>query len=153
MRYYLRRVRVNTDEAKRLGEMIRRRRHELGLSTHDLGNLIGTRNSTILRVEQGAFAAPRPDKLARIAEALHLGLADVFATAGYVVPSELPSLRSYLLAKYHELPQAAIDELGGLFDTLVVKHGLAVPINVDGGGDATERLGGDETMMRDEVPA
>jgi len=114
---------VDTEQAQRFGALIRRRRQELGLSTHDLGRLIGTRNSTIMRIEQGAFAAPRPDKLAHIAEALRLSLADVYAHAGYVVPNELPNFHAYLPAKYRYLPQEAILQLSTLFDALVTKHG------------------------------
>ena len=116
---------MDQDEARRFGHLLKRRRGELGLSTHDLGKLVGTRNSTIMRIEQGAFAAPRPDKLARIAEALHLSLADVYARAGYIVPSELPTFRAYLATRYRELPDGAVRELARLFDELVIRHGLA----------------------------
>jgi len=122
---------MDKDEARRFGHVLKRRRVELGLSTHDLGKLVGTRNSTIMRIEQGAFAAPRPDKLARIAEALRLSLADVFARAGYVVPKELPSFREYLAARYRELPEGAAGELARLFDDLMMRHGSVVP-NIEG---------------------
>jgi transcriptional regulator with XRE-family HTH domain len=131
LRYYARRASMDKYEAKRFGEQIRHRRQELGLSTHDLGKLIGTRNSTIMRIEQGAFAAPRPDKLARIAQALHLSLADIYADAGYVVPDELPGFHAYLPARYRDLPQAAVDELSGLFDDLITRHGLETPAVVE----------------------
>jgi transcriptional regulator with XRE-family HTH domain len=109
---------MDKEQAKRFGALIRARRHELGLSTYDVGNEIGSTNSTIIRIEQGAFAAPRPDKLARIAEVLHLSLADVFAEAGYVVPDELPSFRTYLVTRYRDLPETAVDELVAHFDSL-----------------------------------
>ncbi|HVB52516.1 MAG TPA: helix-turn-helix transcriptional regulator [Acidimicrobiales bacterium] len=118
---------MDKDEARRFGHLLKRRRGELGLSTHDLGKLVGTRNSTIMRIEQGAFAAPRPDKLARIAEALHLSLADVYARAGYIVPAELPTFREYLAARYRELPDLAAGELARLFDELMIRHGLGTP--------------------------
>jgi transcriptional regulator with XRE-family HTH domain len=122
---------MNKDQAKALGEFVRKRRQELGLSTHELGKVVGTRNSTIMRLEQGAFAAPRPDKLARIAEALQIGLADLYARAGYVTPSELPSFHAYLPAKYRQLPEAAVEELIRLFDELVVRHGLQLSQSAD----------------------
>lgn len=135
-------------QAKRFGELIRRRRQEFGLSTHDLGKLIGTRNSTIMRIEQGAFAAPRPDKLARIAQALHLSLADIYAGVGYVVPDELPSFHAYLPARYRDLPQTAVDELSGLFDDLIARHGLGTPaaIEVAVEGDVSN-FDADESMI------
>jgi|GEM_PF-1204188 len=117
---------VDKEEAKRFGEVIRRRRQELGLSTHDLGRIIGTRNSTIIRIEQGAFAAPRPDKLAHIAQALHFSLADIYARAGYAVPEDLPGFHAYLPARYRDLPEEAIGQLSALFNSLVAKYGLDV---------------------------
>lgn len=125
---------MDQEQAKRFGSLIRARRQELGLTTYDLGKLIGTTNSTIMRIEQGAFAAPRPDKLARIAEALRLSLADVYAGAGYLVPNELPTFQTYLSARYSSLPQDAHDRLKSLFDTLILEHGLeleAVPEDAD----------------------
>jgi transcriptional regulator with XRE-family HTH domain len=115
---------MDKDQAKAFGEFVRTRRLELKLSTHELGRIVGTRNSTITRLEQGAFAAPRPDKLARIAEALKLSLADVYARAGYIVPGELPSFHAYLPARYKELPQAALAELSKLFEELMARHGI-----------------------------
>jgi hypothetical protein len=79
-----------------------------------------------MRLEQGAFAAPRPDKLARIAEALEINLADLYARAGYVAPGELPGFHAYLPAKYRELPEAAVTELSKLFEELVARHGIDI---------------------------
>jgi transcriptional regulator with XRE-family HTH domain len=115
---------MDEKQAKALGELLRSRRKELGMSTHELGRLVGTRNSTIMRLEQGAFAAPRPDKLARIAEALGMSLADVYARAGYLVPDELPTFHAYLPLRYRDLPQTAVDELSKLFEELIARHGL-----------------------------
>ncbi len=64
-----------------------------------------------MRLERGVYAAPAANKLARIAEELVLELADVFALAGYAVPSSLPALPHYLKLRYPELQREAIDEL------------------------------------------
>lgn len=143
---------MDKDEAKRFGEFIRRRRQELGLSTYDLGTLIGTRNSTIMRIEQGAFAAPRPDKLARIADALHLSLADVYSGAGYVVPNELPTFHAYLPTRYRDLPQTAIDELGKLFDDLVQQHGLGTPVLAEVSDEIDPRIDGEQAVNFEGAP-
>src|SRR5712692_1930879 len=99
---------MNPDQAKELGRQLRVRRDELGLSVRDLEKLASVDNGTIVRIEQGAFAAPAPDKLSRIAEALKLSLADVFALAEYSAPSELPSFSPYLRTKYRDLPAPAV---------------------------------------------
>jgi transcriptional regulator with XRE-family HTH domain len=95
---------MNEHQAKSLGALLSRRRQEAGLSKRQLAALTHMGNSTIVRLEQGQFAAPSPAKLSRLAMALHLPLADIFAMAGYFVPDELPSFEAYLLAKYPKLP-------------------------------------------------
>lgn len=127
---------MDKDQAARLGALIRQHRQDLGMSTHELGERIGTRNSTIIRLEQGAFAAPSPEKLAGIAEALGISLADMYGHAGYVVPSDLPNFHAYLPARYRDLPQEAVQELIDLFDTLVARHTLvAQPEPITGTDD------------------
>ena len=113
---------MDKDQAARLGALIRKHRQDLGMSTHELGKIIGTRNSTIIRLEQGAFAAPSPDKLARIAKALGMTLADIYSHAGYAVPDDLPGFHVYIPARYKDLPAEAIAELTELFDRLAALH-------------------------------
>ncbi len=115
---------MDEGQRARLGALIHERRTAAGLSTYELGERIGAKNSTIVRLEQGAFAAPSPDKLARIAEALGMTLADVYGHAGYAVPDDLPGFHAYLPARYRDLPQTAIEQLTELFDSLVAQHGL-----------------------------
>ncbi len=114
---------VEPEQAKRLGQTLRARREELGLSSRQLAEQAGMNDATIVRIEQGAFAAPRPDKLSRIAEALGLSLADVFALADYAVPDDLPSFQPYLRSKYRDMPAGAVDDLGKAFQRIVRKHG------------------------------
>ena len=102
---------MNPERAQRLGEFLRARRIELDLSARQVARTVDVRDSTIMRLERGAYAAPAADKLARIAGALELDLADVFALAGYVVPKSLPALPHYLKVRYPELADDAIGEL------------------------------------------
>ena len=115
---------MNPEQARELGRQLRARRDELGLSVRDLAKLADLDNGTIVRIEQGAFAAPRPDKLSRIAGALGLNLADVFALADYSVPSELPSFSPYLRTKYRDLPVPAVEELERSFKRIAKRHGF-----------------------------
>ena len=114
---------MEPDQAKRLGQTLRARREELGLSTRQLAEITVMSDATITRIELGAFMAPRPDKLSRIAEALGLSLADVFALADYAVPTDLPSFQPYLRSKYRGMPDEAIDDLDRAFARIVKKHG------------------------------
>ena len=115
---------MESEQAKKLGRRLRARREELGLSLRQLAERAETTDTTIIRIEQGAYSAPAPDKLSRIAEALGLSLADVFALADYVVPGDLPAFTPYLRAKYRSLPPKAVADLEHYFDKLAARYGI-----------------------------
>ncbi len=115
---------MDPDQAKALGQYLRSRREALKLSTRGLAALAGVPDSTIVRFEQGAYAAPSPDKLARLAEALGLNLADVYALANYAAPADLPSVGPYLRTKYLDLPPEALDALSRDVSRVLARHGI-----------------------------
>ncbi|MBK6439182.1 MAG: helix-turn-helix domain-containing protein [Candidatus Microthrix sp.] len=90
---------MDEEQAKRLGAFLRARREELGWSSRRLAAECEMNDATIVRIENGQFAAPKPDKLSRITEALGLSLSDVFALADYAAPSDLPHFMPYLRTK------------------------------------------------------
>jgi transcriptional regulator with XRE-family HTH domain len=114
---------MNEEQARRLGAFLREHRTEQGLSTRALAAECGVDMATIVRLEQGAFAEPRPDTLRAVAEALGLSLADVFALADYVIPSDLPTFQPYLRSKYRDLPAPAVEELERSFQKTLAKYG------------------------------
>lgn len=114
---------MDQDKARELGRYLREARQRKGYSTRSLAAKAGVVMSTIVRVEHGERAAPRPEVLRAIAEALDLPLSDVFARAEYVVPSELPSFTPYLRAKYGELPPEAVEQLQRSFERIAKRHG------------------------------
>ena len=114
---------MKPSQVKQLGEQLRGRREELGLTQRQLAKLAGMTDGTIVRIEQGFIAAPAPDKLSRIAEALDLSLADVFAQADYILPRELPSYAPYLRSKYPQLPDEAVEQLGDSFEQMAKRYG------------------------------
>lgn len=114
---------MNEDQAKRLGAWLRQQREAARISAGELARRADTTDATIVRLEQGAFAAPDPHKLARIAAALNLNLADVYAMADYAVPDELPTFQPYLRRKYRDMPAAAIADLDKAFSRIIEKHG------------------------------
>jgi len=119
-------IRKSTPRSVALGALLRQKREDLGYSKKRLANAAGVPDSTVIRLERGLFAAPRPDKLARFAQLLGLRLADLYAKAGYIVPDELPSFASYLPVRYPDLPQEAIAELRDHFENLLERLGLSV---------------------------
>lgn len=117
---------MDPQTAVRLGDYLRARRLELGWSAKTLADHSGSSDATVIRIEQGRYASPRAETLSRLAEALELPVADVFARAGYVAPRDLPGLRSYLEARYRDLPETTIEQIEQYVDYLVERHGEAL---------------------------
>ncbi len=115
---------MDEQQAKTLGALLKQRREALGLSLRQLAKIVDVKDVTILRFERGDHAAPAPDKLARIAEAVGLSLADVYALADYAVPTDLPSFKPYLRTKYRDLPKDEIDKIEAYAQKLAKKHGV-----------------------------
>jgi transcriptional regulator with XRE-family HTH domain len=125
---------MDKEQAKRLGKWLREQRQERNVSTTRLAKMVDINDGTIVRLEQGHFAKPNPRLLSRIAMALALDLADVYAMAGYDVPEQLPSFQPYLRRKYSDMPAAAIADLDQAFARIVEKHGYE-PDGPSGGED------------------
>jgi len=115
---------MKPERAQQLGRLLKARREERGLSTHRLAAAAEMDQATIVRLEAGSIVAPRPDKLSRIAQVLGISGADVFALAGYVVPSDLPSLRAYLSSKYGGLQVDDIDKIETYVARIAKKRGF-----------------------------
>lgn len=120
------RTKLKPDQAKTLGQMLKARREELGLSTRMLAKLAEINQATVVRFEAGDILAPHPDKLSRIAKALSLSGTDVYALADYLVPTDLPSLRPYLMTKYSRLLDEDISKIEELLARLAKKRGFSL---------------------------
>lgn len=115
---------MDDKQAKRLGKLLRDRRAALGLTVRQVEARSGIPFPTITRLEQGAFSAPAPDKLARLAEALGLSLADIYALADYAVPADLPSPTLYLRAKFRDLPPKQLAAVSRDVERAFKAHGI-----------------------------
>lgn len=115
---------MNDQQAKQLGHLFRTKREQLGFSTRQAAEAAGINQTTIVRLEQGQYLSPDPDKLRSLAEALDLNLADVLSLASYPIPTELPSVGPYLRTKYRDLPPAAVDQLQAEVTRILRQHGI-----------------------------
>jgi transcriptional regulator with XRE-family HTH domain len=115
---------MNKDD-EHLGTFIRSRRQAVGWSLDDLEIATGLDDAYLGRIERGEIKRPDAGKLARIATALDLPLADIYALAGYTPARRLPTFRRYFRAKYH-LPPEAIEQLEGYFAFLRHQYGIPV---------------------------
>ena len=114
---------MDKKQAQRLGEHLRRAREAQKLSTRQVAERAGVDMSTVVRIENGAFATPRLETVKALAEALDIPISNVYALAQYVAPTELPSFQPYLRAKYGKLPPEAVDELERSFERLAKRYG------------------------------
>ena len=115
---------MKSEQAGQLGQLLRARREACGMSTHRLAAAAEMDQATVVRFEAGSIVAPSPDKLSRIADVLGLSGADVFALAGYTVPSDLPSLRPYLLTQHPGLLDEDLDKIETYIGRLIKKRGI-----------------------------
>src|SRR3954453_15201186 len=93
-----------------LGQYIRQRRRELGLSLNHLAAATGLHKSFLSRVESGAVRQPAVDSLQRLAAALQLPETELFGLLDRRARDQLPALQPYLRAKY-DLPDAVIADI------------------------------------------
>ncbi len=112
--------------AHALGSVLLEARKALGLSSTKIAELTDIDQATVIRLERGSIAKPDPEKLARVAEALGLNVADVFEMANYTIPSTLPSFKPYLRTKYGQLPPEDIEAIEKYAARLAKKHGIAL---------------------------
>ena len=131
---------LSPQQAKELGRRLSARREELGLTVRDVEQLAGVDDATVVRIENGAVADPRPATIRSICDALDLVVADVYPIADY--PGSLPNFRPYLRTKYRGLPAEAIDQLDRIFRRLAERHGL----------DAAGPAPGEDELPEEEQP-
>lgn len=111
------------DKRSDLAVLLKTARAKSGFTAKEVADRAGIADSNILRIESGDTANPRPNVLKAIADALRLDLADVYAAAGYVQPTGLPSFAPYLRSKYSNLPAKAQRELEQSFAAIADKYG------------------------------
>jgi transcriptional regulator with XRE-family HTH domain len=115
---------MNDEDPQRLGEYIRHLREARQISIARLAAQAGIDDSGLSRMERGKVPYPRPDTLSALAAALDAPLADLFALAGYAVPQDLPSVKSYLRIKYSCLPEEHVIAIGNEVEWLAAMYCL-----------------------------
>lgn len=97
-------------EESHLGNTLRQRRLELGLSLGQLADAAGLHKSFLSRLESGVVRQPSTDSLQRLAAALDLPDTTVFGLLDDRARDQLPPLQPYLRATY-DLPDAVIADI------------------------------------------
>lgn len=115
---------MDTQQAKRLADLLVARRVAAGLSTSEVARRAHVNKATVSHLERGN-ASPKAGTLQAIGEVLGIPASDLFAIAGWVTPKELPTIRPYLRTKYRRLPADAVREIEDHFAAIAQKHGIS----------------------------
>lgn len=126
---------MGLSKPKRLGVLIRKHRKDIGFSIRQLAAEIDVRDTTVLRLERGELAAPSPEILTRLAEALSVPLSDLYAAIGYSVPNDLPSPALYLRAKYPDLSAKELSALSKDVEAAFRRRGIDPTVSPADGED------------------
>lgn len=98
-----------------VGEIIKAKRLEMGLSMAKASTAAHVDARWWSRLEQGVYENPDPKSLNRVAKVLDLEVTDLFVAANF--SDGLPSFAPYLRSRY-DLPPEAIRQLQEHFDLL-----------------------------------
>ena len=109
---------MSSDSTTKVGQLIRERRNEQGLSVRGLAAAARVDSTWLSRVEHGIYVNPDPRYLHRLAQVLEMETMDLFTAADY---AELPGFAPYFRSKY-DLPPEAIQQLQAHFELLAEKY-------------------------------
>lgn len=105
------------------GEYLHRLRLERRIGIRELARRTELDASNLARMEKGE-RKPRPDTLKTLSSVFDVPLADLFAAAGFITPSDLPSMSTYLRICYSDLPDQAVASIDEYIQRLINEHGL-----------------------------
>ncbi|WP_165488447.1 helix-turn-helix domain-containing protein [Actinomadura formosensis] len=87
------------DAPKRFSSYLQDLRRQQRLGIRELARKADINPSVLTRLEQGK-TSPMPETLRSLASALDVPTSEMFAAAGYITPSELPNISTYLRVRY-----------------------------------------------------
>lgn len=116
---------MNQDQAVEIGNFLRSKREDLGLSQAEVARRAGIDKATVSRVESARHLVPKTDNLQAIGEVVGVSLMDIFAAGGWIPQRDLPSIHPYLRAKYCNMPTELMQEIEAYLDQLARERGVS----------------------------
>jgi transcriptional regulator with XRE-family HTH domain len=112
---------VTKEQAQRIGRMITTARRNKGWSLRRLSTESGISPPWLLKLERGEYVTPAPERLIRVADALHLDPERIERIVKGQMSENLPGMRTYFRAKY-DLSPDEIDEIERTVKDIQHKH-------------------------------
>lgn len=109
-------------QAQQLGKLIARTRERRKVTYRHLAGEIGADPTWIVRLEQGAFASPAPERLFRLAEVLDIDPERIDRITRGAVSGSLPEVRTYFRSKF-DLSDDGIGKIENLLAELRDEQG------------------------------
>jgi transcriptional regulator with XRE-family HTH domain len=101
---------VTKEQAKRIGRMIATARRNKSWSLRRLSTESGISPPWLLKLERGEYTTPAPERLIRVADALHVDPERIERIVKGQISENLPGVRTYFRAKF-DLSAEEIDEI------------------------------------------
>lgn len=99
---------MTPEQTVQLLNLLKQKRTELHLSVNEVARRADVDTGTVWRIEQGMIAKPRAESLIAIGNVLGVNPIDLFTTVGWLTADDLPSLGTYLSAKFSHPPDAVV---------------------------------------------
>jgi transcriptional regulator with XRE-family HTH domain len=101
---------MTTDPTNQFGDYLRNLRTRRRLGLRELARKANLDAAGLTRLERGQ-RTPMPDTLKALAPVLGVPMADLFAKAEYITPSDLPNLSTYLRVRYSDLSEQKLTSI------------------------------------------
>ncbi|MGV9676425.1 helix-turn-helix domain-containing protein [Nocardia sp. NPDC003482] len=116
---------MNRDQAIAMGEFLRAKREQAGLSQAEVARRAGADKTQVSRFEAGLVLTPRTDLLQAIGAVVGVSLTDILAAGKWISPRDLPSMSPYLHAKYQHLPGDVLEKIEAYIETLARERDIS----------------------------
>lgn len=116
---------LSLTQQHKLAEMLRGRRHELGLSAHEVARRAEVNIASVTRLENCTNPRPSVETLVPICTVLGVPVADMLTLVDVMPTGQLPSFMPYLRTKYQDMPDEAVQEIATYFDQIAKKYRIS----------------------------
>jgi transcriptional regulator with XRE-family HTH domain len=122
---------MTPEQTVQLINVLTNKRTESNLSVNEVARRADVDPGTVWRIEQGMIPTPKAESLKAIGKVIGIPSIDLFTIVGWIPSGELPSLSTYLHAKYAQLPAEAVKDIQLHIEAVMNRYGVRPDENND----------------------